>query len=297
MRKFFLQSVKVRKPALAAIVLLMTALLASCRYFSKDRKGDVIAKAYDKLLYRSDLHGVVPHGTKPADSIEVVKQFIDNWVRRQVILHQAENNLSPEQQDFTARLEAYRNSLLVYEYESELIRQKLDTAVSQQEIEQFYEKHPENFQLRENIVRVSYVKIPESTAGDATVKKATQWLRSDKTADQEKLDELCQSSTITCRMDDENWISFNALANEIPLLTDDQEKFLQSHKFYETRDSVFVYLVRFNAFKTRESLSPLSLETENIRNILINRRKLDLINKMEQEVFENALKNKDFEVF
>jgi hypothetical protein len=271
--------------------------LASCSFLEKKKKGDAVAMAYDKYLYRSDLVGVVPPGTAPDDSVETVRRFIDNWIRRQVILNQAEHNLTTEQKDFNSQLEAYRNSLIVYNYESELIRQKLDTVISQQEIQQFYDQNPQNFQLRENIVRVSYVKVPQASANLAPAKKAAQLLKSGKILDIEKLDELCQSTMLVCRIDDENWISFNDLQLEIPLNIEDQINFLRNRPYYETSDSLYLYLIRFNDYKFKESTSPLSFETENIRNIIINQRKLELINRMEQEVFQKALENKDFQIF
>jgi hypothetical protein len=284
-------------PLKLVIVLLVAVVLASCSFLEKKKKGDAVAMAYDKYLYRSDLVGVVPPGTAPDDSVETVRRFIDNWIRRQVILNQAEHNLTTEQKDFNSQLEAYRNSLIVYNYESELIRQKLDTVISQQEIQQFYDQNPQNFQLRENIVRVSYVKVPQASANLAPAKKAAQLLKSGKILDIEKLDELCQSTMLVCRIDDENWISFNDLQLEIPLNIEDQINFLRNRPYYETSDSLYLYLIRFNDYKFKESTSPLSFETENIRNIIINQRKLELINRMEQEVFQKALENKDFQIF
>lgn len=284
-------------PVKIVLVLLAAAFLASCSFFNNKKQGDAVAQAYDKYLYRSDIRGIVPPGTAVNDSIELVQRFIDNWIRRQVVLNQAESNLSPEQKDFTEQLEAYRNSLIVYGYESELIRQKLDTVVSQQQIQEFYDQNPQNFQLRENIVRVSYVKIPQASASLAPAKKATQLLKSGRALDIDLLDELCQSSMLVCRLDDENWISFNDLQREIPIAIDNQDNFLQNRSFFETSDSLFLYVVRISEFKMKESLSPLSFETENIRNIIINRRKLELINQMEQEVFQKALENKDFRIF
>lgn len=278
-------------------LLLPVFLLEACSLLSKDKDAGAVAKAYDKYLYRSELAGVVPDGTPANDSIEIIRQFIDNWIRREVMLHQAENNLNPGQTDFSRQLEIYRNSLIVYEYESELIRQKLDTVVSEQEIQKFYQENPENFQLRENIVKVSYIKVSLASANTAPVKKARQLLSSGRKADDEALDELCQSSMLSCRIDDDNWLMFNDLLREVPLDVFDQENFLRNRKYFETSDSLFLYMVRFNDYKIRESISPLSLELENIRNILLNRRKLDLINRMQQEVFQKALENKEFEIF
>lgn len=279
------------------ILLLPALLLSACSLFKKDGSAGALAVAYDKYLYRSELAGVVPAGTPANDSIEIVRQFIDNWIRQQVLLHQAENNLSPEQTDFSRQLEIYRNSLIVYEYESELIRQKLDTLVNEQEIQQFYNSNPANFQLRENIVKVSYIKVPVASANAAPVKKARQLLSSERPADVEKLEELCQSSILSCRIDDDNWMLFNNLLRELPLDVYDQENFLRNRKYFETSDSLYIYMVRFNDYKIKESLSPLSFEVDNIRSIILNRRKLELVNRMQQEVFQKALENKEFEIF
>ncbi|MFH1119007.1 MAG: hypothetical protein V1775_04235 [Bacteroidota bacterium] len=284
-------------PEKILLVLVLTGTLTSCHYFGDQKQSEAIARVYDKYLYRTDIQGVVPKGANSADSTEIVQQFIDNWIRRQVVLQQAENNLSPEQKDFEDRLETYRNSLIVYEYESELIRQKLDTLVSEQEIQQFWEQNPDNFQLRENIVRYSYVKVPMALANLPSAKKAAQLLKSGRVQDIEKLDELCQSSVFTLSIDAGNWIPFTELQREIPLQIDDQESFLRNRTFFETSDSLSVYLVRFNEYKIKESLSPLSYETENIRNIIINRRKLELISRMEKELFQKALESKEFEIF
>jgi len=279
------------------MLLLPVSLLAACSFFKKDNSDVAVAVAYDKTLYRSELNGIVPSGSSANDSIEITRQYIDNWVRNQVKLHQAEKNLSDEQMDFEKQLELYRNSLIIYEYESELIKQKLDTVVNEQEIQQFYDANPANFQLRENIVKVSYIKVPLASVGAPAVKKARQLLGAERIANPEKLDEICQSSMLSCRIDDDNWLTFNDLIRELPLDVFDQENFLKSKKFFETSDSLYLYMVRFNDYKIKESLSPISFETEKIRSIILNQRKHELINRMHQEVFQKALENKEFEIF
>lgn len=282
------------------ILLVPAFLLAACSLFKKDKTADALAVAYDKYLYRSELAGIIPAGTPANDSIEIARQFIDNWIRRQVILQQAENNLSPGQKDFNKQLEIYRNSLIVYEYESELILQKLDTVVNDQEMQQFYNDNQANFQLRENIVKVSYIKVPKASENTAPVKKAKSLLDSDRAANEDKLEELaelCQTSKLACRLDDGNWLLFNDLLRELPLDIFDQENFLRNRKYFETSDSLFFYMVRFIDYKIKESVSPLSFEMENIRSMILNKRKLELINRMQEEVFQKALKNKEFEIF
>lgn len=285
------------KPTVNIIIaLIMLLSVSSCSYLKKKQGEDILAIAYDKYLYRSELEGLVPKGITPADSMEIARQFIDNWIRQEVLLNHAESNLESRRKDFTKQLETYRNSLIIYEYESELIRQKLDTIVSETEIQAFYQANEANFQLPENIIRVSYVKIPNDSKTKPSAKKARQLLVSNKPDDQIDLMELCEKSMFTCRMDDKNWIPFSDFIRELSLDIINQEDFLKSRTFFETNDSLFAYLIRITDYKTIENTAPVSLVKDKIRNLILNRRKSELINRMQQQIFEEALKNKEFEI-
>ena len=153
------------------IGIAFLTLLASCDYFQKSSKEVVVAECYGKYLYESDLTGLVPEGTPTMDSIQRVSTFIDSWVRRQVLIHQAENNLNKEALNLDKQMEEYRNSLVIYAYESQLIDQKLDTVVSEDEIAEYYEQNKEDFQLRNTMVRVAYVILDEDCKQKADFKK------------------------------------------------------------------------------------------------------------------------------
>ncbi len=282
---------------LTGILLIIGILFSGCNLISTGDKGQVLAECYGKYLYRDELHGLISPGTSANDSIAITKQYIDNWIMQQVMLNQAENNLTADQKDFTEQLESYHNSLIIYAYESELVKQKLDTSITEQEIEQFYENNKQNFQLLENIVRVKYVKIPVVSAKPEFLKTTAKLLKSSDTDDLDKLLDLCDKSLLTCYTNEEEWLRFGDLLNEIPIETDDQEGFLQNRIFYETKDSLYVYQVSFVEVKTKEGVSPLSLESEKIRSIILNQRKIELMDKMQNEVFQEALKNKKFTIY
>jgi hypothetical protein len=278
------------------LLIIPVLTLTSCKFLSGKKSGHIIAECYGQYLYADDLEGIVVPGLPPNDSIAVVKQFIDNWIMQQIMLQQAENNLTEYQRDFTHQVEAYRNSLIIYAYESELIAQKLDTAVSMAQIEEFYNNNQHDFQLRENIVKAKYIKIPAGTKQDV-INKAERLLKSDDLNDIDKLLDLCQNSMLTCYTDDEDWIRFDDLIREIPMTTDDQETFLKNRRYYKASDSLYVYLINFKEVKTKEAVSPLSFEIDNIRNLILNRRKIELMDRMQQEVFKEAMKNKDFTIY
>jgi len=117
------------------LVCLMT--LASCQNAKKSNDDKIVARAYDKVLYQSDLQSVVYDGISFNDSIVRTKAFIDNWIRRQLLIHQAEENIDKSELDFSKQIEEYRNSLIIYKYETIMIEKNLDTVVSDQEIEKY----------------------------------------------------------------------------------------------------------------------------------------------------------------
>ena len=118
------------------IVLILLLALFSCRKSDDDDRKPVAA-IYNKVLYQSDLQDAVYEGISKSDSIVQTKAFINNWIRRQVLLHQAEDNLKKSEMDFSKQVEDYRNSLIIYKYESQYVAKNLDTVVSDLEISNF----------------------------------------------------------------------------------------------------------------------------------------------------------------
>ena len=135
--------------------------LAGCSYFKKSGLvGQPVARVFEKYLYTSDLKGVVAPGTSSEDSVEVVKNYINNWVRQELLVHHAESNLPEDQKDFTNELEAYRRSLVIYEFETEYIKQKFDTIIPEADIQKYYNENKDNFKLRENICKAVWAQFP-----------------------------------------------------------------------------------------------------------------------------------------
>jgi len=277
------------------IIIPVMFLAASCSLLpGHGSKQEPVARVNDTYLYPGDLKGLVPAGTDPKDSTDLVKTYINNWIRQQLLLQQAENNLSSDKLDFSKELEQYRNSLIMYEYESELVRQKLDTTITENEIADYYQANQANFLLRENIVRAGYVVAPLNSP---EIPKMRNLLRSEKSSDLKTLESLCQDHATTFSLDAATWISFSALQKVVPMATDDQEDFLKSNHYFEVQDSASRYMVRIYEFKTRESVSPLSFEIQNIRAVILNKRKTELLSRMEEDLFNDALKKKKFEIY
>jgi hypothetical protein len=281
---------------LLVISFFIAAVTVSCNLLPDKGKSKekAIARVYEKFLYSEDLKGVIPPGTSANDSIEITTAYINNWVRQELLLKQAEDNLDESNSDFSKQIEQYRNSLIIYAYESELVKQKLDTVVPMSEIEAYYTKNQNNFHLRENIVLASYVILKKESS---VANKVKVLLQSNREVDKEKLQTLCQENGFDYLINDGTWISFADLSRKIPLSVDDQQEFLSKNKYYEVKDSTSLYFVAISSFKSKESISPLDFEIENIRNILLNKRKAELLTQMEEDLISDAVKRSKYEIY
>ena len=191
---------------------------------------------FDKYLYESDIQQIVPKNVKGKDSVELVKNYVDNWIRQNLLLHKAEQNLNAEALSISIekQLQDYRTSLITFAYEKELIRQKLDTNVSEAEIEDYYVKNPQNFQLKNNIIKVLYVKVNKSAP---KLSKVREWCQSEKPQDRKLLEDYCYQFAENFYLDDSSWFLFDDLLKEIPIEAYDKEQFLQNNRWIEVKDT------------------------------------------------------------
>jgi hypothetical protein len=277
-----------------SLLLLFCLFAVSCKNRLDVRKG-AVARVYESYLYLDDVKTIVPKGAKPEDSVAIVKKYINSWMNEMLTLHQAEQNLKEEQKNVEKQLKDYRTSLITFNYEKELVSQKLDTVVKPSEIESYYTKNKNNFELKDNIIKVLYVKVNKKAPQLQTVRML---YRSEIKKDKEALENYCHQFAENFYLDDTQWLLFDDLLKEIPIQqTYNKELFLQNNRFIEVSDSSSLYFVNIKGFQIKNSISPLSFEKENIKNIILNKRKLELINKMKEEVYKDARVNNDAEEF
>ena len=257
-------------------------------------KGTVLARVHDAYLYEADIESLVLPNASPRDSITLVKNFTDNWVNTQLMVHQAKKNLTIQQLDFDKQLEDYKNSLIIYYYETELIRQMLDTITSDEEIEQYYIDHLDDFELKENIAKVLYVILDKESEIE---EKFIEFFALPDSLKLDSLEVLGGQYSRSYFLDTTYWFRFDELTKVIPIETYNQELFLKGSRFIQLSDEYYVYLVNFVDFKIKDDTSPLDFKRADIRNIIINRRKMQLIKKVRQDIYKNAIQFKDFEVY
>jgi hypothetical protein len=284
----------------AIIGIVSLLLLTGCeyfqKYFEKNSKEVVVAECYGKYLYESDLVGLVPENTSTLDSIQRVNTFIDSWIRRQVLIHQAESNLDKEALNLDKQVEEYRNSLVIFAYESQLINQKLDTVVSEDEIAEYYEQNKEDFQLRNTMVKVAYIILNEDE--DGKQKAAFKKLMSDPdTLLLQNIDILATYYAVDSRLDVDQWIRLDELTSIVPIEIFNAESFLKKNRFVCFDMNEHTYMVRFVDYLLEESTSPMEMVRDNIKSVILAHRKQAMLERMKTALYEKAKRDRAFEVY
>ena len=275
---------------LGRAAIIAALLLASCTS-DRDASDKVVAVAYNDKLYWSDLRVVVPVASSPEDSAAIARRFLDNWARDRVMLHMAEQNLDKDQINVEAQLKAYRESLLTFAYEQALVLQNLDTVVSGSQVQEYYDKNIANFQLKDNIVRVRWFKLRGHDK--KMIKRVEQLWRSNDREELHKLEVMLarQGTTIVDTHDD--WIEFSTLQQQVPLRPENPTDWLQRQQKIVVDDPNGTYFVNFLDHRLKDSTSPIDMVDAQIRSIIINQRKLKLMERMREELYTNAVAQKD----
>ena len=274
--------------------MILFGFAMACTPDGNSGSGEVLVRVYDKYLYASDLEGVIPPGASARDSLTAVRNFIQNWVDRELIVKKAEQNLPDELQDFSGRIEEYRNSLIIFEYEKMLVKQELDTNIAMDAILDYYERQKNNFTLKEDIIDLQYLVLHTDSPA---IRKFRQYLQSEEPSEKDSLALYCSKYAVSFSLMEDQWISLEEALGTLPVENYSYQDYARNNRYLEARDSVFLYMVRVLDYKPADSIPPVGFIEENIRKIILNKRKNDLIRNMRQGVLQDAIEHNQVEIF
>jgi len=277
--------------AVAGILLFMY----SCTKYNSDANRIVLAQVDDKYLFADQIPVKTNNGLSREDSIIIARNFIDRWIRNELILKKAEENLSEEYQaEINSRLEETRANLMIYQYEQQMMLQKMDTTVQETQILDYYDNHLQNFDLQHNIVKVLFLKLPLEAPN---IERARSWYRSDEQSNIQNLESYAYQ--FAEKFDDfgENWISMSFLLRELPANIENESYFLRNNRYYETSDSDFHYFVNIRDFRLKGSVAPIEYVRDDIKTIILNNRKISFLQDLENGIYNEGIRDNSFRVF
>jgi hypothetical protein len=280
----------------ATVILLLAAVAVACNNLPKETERIPVARAGNRVLYLDELpHTLVVAGMSEADSISATQSYIRRWARKELMALKAEQNLTPEyQQEVNRQMDEMRNNLLIYQYQQQMIIQKMDTSVTDSEIEDYYLRNINTFTLTVNLVKALYIKLP---AEAPDIDKVKQLYRSSDPEDMKTLVQYCSQYALRYDDFDDQWLPFTQLLMEVPLESDNQEEWLKRNHAVELKDDRFVYFIAIREYKLRNSVAPFEYIRGQVRTIILNNRRNDFLQKLEDGIYNEAIRDNTLKIF
>ena len=269
--------------------------LTSCDYIKLQEKdaptSEIIAIVNTYKLFKADLKDFLPRNISREDSLILVKSFIQDWAVKKLLLDAAANNNTQESlKNINSLVQDYKESLLINNFKEALIKQQLDTIISDDEVEAYYLINNENFKLNEVLVKSKYLYFDASVINK---KEIVKFFKSEEIEDAEEL-ERQQLSFKMYQLNDSIWTELDKILLKLPF---SKENLLKKSKFIQKQDSLGLYLVAIRDVLRRNDIAPLSYIKPTIKEMILHKRKIELIRNIEKIIVKDATKNNNFKIY
>ena len=276
-------------------LLLIIFLVSSCDYFRAPKEPKAIARVGKSFLYEDDILNLVPSGTSKKDSIAIVKSFIDNWATKKLLFEASERNISKAKTtEFNELIEQYKVDLYTKNYIEDLVVRQIDTLVTDEQIKMYYDKNKQFFNNSSELVKMRYINLVKENPKFVNIKsKFSSFTKKDrKDLEQQAVNFKSYA------FNDSIWVDINQVFEKLPFVNlENKERFLSSGINFQYPDSTTIWLVKVNKVLPKDSPTPLEFLKPTIKQIIVNNRKLELVNTIEKEITNDAINDNKYEIY
>ena len=269
-------------------IIFASLIIFSCKN-SVDK--NILASAFDKNLYYDDVILELPSNI--IDTSLFIEKYINEWVSDQVMLKQALVNID-EDEYIDASVQKFKNSLLIFEYQKELINQNFDTTISSVKILDYYNNNIDKFKLDQDIFKGRLVII------DKNAPNLKSLYNNFKSNDDDEIDDLisyCMLYALEYYVNDSSWNYFSSIKRKLPKNISETKIFYSKRKYDIVEDDNFLYLLFIKDFKFKGSISPFSVERDKIKSLILNENKISYIKMLEKNIVNDAKLSNDIKIY
>lgn len=275
-------------------IIAAVLALCSCNVINNlVHDGDVVARAGSFELYLPELEAYIPKGLSPEDSTALARQYINSWAIEHLYEERANLELDKSTLDVTKELEDYRRSLLKYRYEQSYVNQRLDTAITESQISEYYRTHQDQLTLSLPIVKARFVKVLKDSPNLGNIRR-------ELSADEDEMmaaDSALFMSTLRHSDFGGRWIEAPVLAREfgtdhVSVLSMLKNGYVENTDESGNHNIAYVYEI-VNA----GHVGPEEYYRERIKDIILGSRKQTLLNNLERDLLDDARKQGSYVIY
>lgn len=276
------------------ITIIFALFLFSCDLI-QDKSDQILARVNDDYIFNSDLKKVLPENLSFEDSILFTNNFINNWAKRKLLFEKALINLDEsEQNELFDLIDTYKNEIFSYAYQEKIVKSTMDTIINERSIVDYYDLNKSNFKLNQEIIKARYLILNNK---NYNLKEVTNRFRSYKPKDLIFLDSISLQFN-AFYFNDSTWINKDIFFSKFPEINNRLKQNIVNNKlFYKFQDSLELYLIKIIDYKNKNDIAPFDFIKPTLKQVLINKKKLEFISKFEKEIIEDALQKKEFEIY
>ncbi len=276
-----------------SLVLSVFAACSSKQESNTDKTNNPIVSVNQKTLYQADVESAIPEGLNPADSLVAAEAYIKLWINDELIYEKAKQNVA-DQNKINELVENYRQSLTVFTYLEQLLKEELAKKISEKELKEYYDQHPESFALESSLVKGLFLKIPRSST---EINNFRLWYQSPTEAAKEKIEKASIQNALIYDYFYDRWVAIDDIATNIPASISNVDEFVKSNKNFETQDSSYVYLLHIQEYALSGTTAPYEFAKPQITDILINKHRESFLKQVETDLYKKASDNNEIKYY
>ena len=283
------------------LFLFLLAGISSCDLFkfksSEDLEDDLIlASVGNQNLRKSELGFITGGSSSSGDSANIAASYLQSWVRKQLMIKEAGKSMTFDEGEINRKLLDYKYALMVYEFEKKYVEDNLSNEITQNEIEEYYQANQSNFSLKEIIVKTNFLKMDKDAV--AQNRNVERLLKSDKKADIDNLKELASKQASNYFLEDSTWVKFEDIIINTPLSNHPNKvQLLKNNSLIVTEDDRYRYYFKILEYKLQEQIPPREFVQDEITKILLNKKRIELVDKLNKDIYARALENNEFTIY
>lgn len=267
------------------VILVIAAAMTGCGQEHNHKGKTPLVEVSGEFLYKEDLQAALSLNISKDDSVLFAEHYIRNWIEDALLFDKAEGNI-PDNDKISKLVENYRRALIMHTYQEELVNQKLANDISEEEINAYYEKNKELFRLDNPLVKGLFIKVPLSSPDLGNVRV---WYRKNNQDVIEKLEKYSLRNAVSYDYFYDRWTSVPDVAAKIPLkVLDTDANYLDKNRNVEVKDTAFCYFLHIEDFLGKDKQKPLDFARDEIKEILINLKRVEFINKVKEDLYQRA---------
>ena len=274
-------------------ILFLSLLFLACNKNLELKGSNALVKVKNKVLYRDELENVIPAGLSKSDSIIVAENFIHSWIN-DVLLYDIALNNNNNKENIDLLVENYRKSLLIYQYQEQLINERLTRKIDEQSLYDFYNKNRDKLKLERSLVKGMFLKVPVNAPQVDEIRKL---FKSEPSVLRDKLESYILNNAVIFDFFTDKWMVFNDLIENFPKEQVKKEDLIVNRKTLEKQDNGFFYFLNIIDFLQPGDNAPFEYVKTTIHEILINQLRTDFLKKTEEELFKRALAKGEIQFF